>query len=251
MDQDAVDRLSFPQTVSPHFCAFLTPSQAIADDRPLFAGQEPVELAAIRQMALYSRDFLMAKHPKLGRPGAVCPFLAGALQRNLLTITAYMSDSTEEDAVAEAIGGLRQQLIESGRADASGDRIFRSIIITFPFIPESNAPALIQAVQRKLKPDFLREGLMIGEFYPSCPAPGIHNAEFRPLQSPISAIAIRHMTPQDAPFMLQDPRHRELYEDFFGQDGRNRIQNLLDARIGCPVTQISGTDQSLVPPHDG
>ena len=117
------------------------------------------------------------------------------------------------------------------------DRIFRSIIVTFPFIAGSDAPPLIQEVQRELKPDFLRDGLMIGEFYPECPAPGIHNAAFRALQSPVTAIAIRHMTPQDAPFMLQHFRHRELYEEYFGDEGRQRIQALLDARVGCPLTQ--------------
>ena len=142
-------------------------------------------------------------------------------------------------------------MIERGRLDDPRDRIFRSIIVTFPSIAESDAPPLIEKVQRELKPDFLRDGLMIGEFYPECPAPGIHNAAFRALQSPVTAIAIRHMTLQDAPFMLQHARHRELYEEYFGDEGRQRIQALLDARIGCPVTQIAGTDPYLVPQRNG
>lgn len=233
---------------SHHLGPLLTPAQAIEDPPGSTAeAYQAVELAAIREMAHYSRDFLTARHPDLGRPGAVCPFTAGALQRDLLTITAFRAKAKNKASLVDALTRLRRALIDCGRSDDPRDRIFRSIIVVFPFIAEGDAPRLIQEVQQELKPDFLRDGLMIGEFYPHCPAPGIHNAAFRALQSPVTSIAIRHMTPQDAPFMLQHPRHRELYEEYFGDEGRQRIQALLDARVGCPVTQIAGTDPSLVP----
>ena len=244
--------LSLGCCFSHHLGPLLTPAQAI-EDPPGFAADayQPAELATIREMAYYSRDFLTARHPDLGRPGAVCPFTAGALQRDLLTITAFRSKSGDKAALLEALTCLQRVMIECGKSDDPRDRIFRSVIVTFPFIAERDAPPLIEKVQRELKPYFLSDGLMIGEFYPECPAPGIHNAAFRALQSPVTSIAIRHMTPRDAPFMLPHPRHRELYEEYFGEDGRQRIQALLDARVGCPVAQIAGTDPSLVPPRNG
>lgn len=231
----------------PRFGPALTPAQAIEGTPGCGAeSYSPPELAAIRAMAYYSRDYLTAKHPDLGRTGAVCPFTAGALDRDLLHITAYRLEATDEVDLLDALAAVQRSLIEAGRGDGDRARIFRSMIVTFPFIAETDAPELIQKVQKELKPDYLREGLMIGEFYPECSAPGVHNADFRPLQSPVTSIAIRYMTPQDAPFMLQDARHRELYESYFGDEGRRRIQNLLDARTACPVTQIAGTDRALI-----
>ena len=44
-------------------------------------------------------------------------------------------------------------------------------------------------------------GLMIGQFYPGCDEAGIRNPDFRPLQSPIPLLAIRHMVNSDFPFL--------------------------------------------------
>jgi hypothetical protein len=248
MGHDVMRNKTLAGGSSHQFGPLLTPAQALAEPlSPPAQVYAPVELAAIREMARFSVNYLTAKHPDLGRLGPICPFMAGALQRDMLTITAFRLEATDEAILVEALASLRRIMVESGKSDDSRDHIFRSIIVTFPLLEKNQAPSLIEKAQRQLKPDFLREGLMIGEFYPDCPTPGLHNASFRALQAPVTSIAMRQMTVQDAPFMLQNRRHIELYEDHFGDEGRRRIQDLLDARDGCPMTRITDTNSALLP----
>ncbi|MEO0867043.1 MAG: DUF6875 domain-containing protein, partial [Cyanobacteria bacterium J06642_11] len=56
-------------------------------------------------------------------------------------------------------------------------------------------------IQRRLKPFFVEKRLMLGEFYPGNQSPGLHNPDFRPLQSPVPMLVIRSMTEPDLPFL--------------------------------------------------
>jgi hypothetical protein len=55
------------------------------------------------------------------------------------------------------------------------------------------SPVYIDGIQRPLRDEFVREGLMLGEFHQLSQSKGIHNKEFRPLRSPIPMLTIRHM----------------------------------------------------------
>lgn len=76
---------------------------------------------------------------------------------------------------------------------------------------------------------------MIGEFYPTCPEPGLHNPAFRPLDTPVPALAIRYITKFDAPFMLGDPAYEAGYVERFGDEGVRRLTRLKARSAGCPV----------------
>ena len=73
----------------------------------------------------------------------------------------------------------------------------------FPGISDADAPAFIDAVQARLKPQFVADGLMLGQFHALNNEPGLHNQEFRPLRSPIPLLAIRFMVDSDLPFLTE------------------------------------------------
>ena len=69
--------------------------------------------------------------------------------------------------------------------------------------------------------------LMLGQFHPLPPAePGLWNADFRPLRSPVPLLAIRHMVPTDLPFLTSDRRFVESYREVFGDSlpPRQRVE---------------------------
>ncbi len=209
-----------------------TPGELIAGSGGLPSDMDASrDSEALRKIAFYVAQFLTAAHPDLGRPGAVCPFAAGGMKSGLLQITSCDLDRDDEECLTFAIDQLRATFPPLSPVSQDNQiEVYRSIVIVFPRLPTDTGPALIERVQKKLKPAFVEQDLMIGEFYPDCSAPGIHNADFRPLRTPVTCIGIRRITLFDAPFMLDDARCLASYQERFGESGRTRIQKLLTAR---------------------
>ncbi len=93
--------------------------------------------------------------------------------------------------------------------------LYKAILLIFPDISGLlEQTALVDRIQQQLKPFFVEEGLMIGEFHEHNESPGLHNPDFRPLRSPIPMLAIRFMTEPDLPFLSRssdDPQVRIRY----------------------------------------
>jgi hypothetical protein len=83
----------------------------------------------------------------------------------------------------------------------SGEKMLHATLILFPDVSPEEAPDLIDRTKEELKPSFVQQGLMLGEFHRSNESPGLHNPNFRPLRSPIPMLAIRHMVSSDFVFL--------------------------------------------------
>lgn len=183
-------------------------------------------VSGLTAMARYAAEFLSAGHPELGRSGAVCPFTSGAIQRGLLRMTASNLETIDQALLVDAVDYFRQTFRQAGELKNDPSEIYRSIIIVFPALPELPGRALIERVQKSLKPAYVDDGLMIGEFYPGCRSSGLHNPDFRPLDAPVTSLAIRHMTIWDGPFMVEDERFVQSFCRRFGDEGVKRIAAL-------------------------
>ncbi len=235
------------------FGPLLTPSKIFARDQAAGAGYyHPGAISSLDVFARYVVHFLTAAHPDLGRAGAVCPFMAGSLKRDMALLTASSLDQPDATFLLGAMDRLRSVfLAQEDSAGAGADEIYRAIVVVFPDLPPAAGAELIEHVQKTLKPAYIEQGLMIGEFYPTCPAPGLHNSLFRPMQTPVLSLAIRHMTLQDAPFMLGDPAYIAGYTRLFGQTGMDRISALQarranEARASEPSAVRLGVNDRLI-----
>ena len=109
----------------------------------------------------------------------------------LLLAPIASDDAAEVDGI---VLGLLEKF-SSTEPTRGADAAFRSIVAVFHRLnPETDA-AFIVATHTRLKPAFLDRGLMLGEFYPTCPKPGLRNPDFRPLRSPVPLLVIRQMAP--------------------------------------------------------
>lgn len=72
---------------------------------------------------------------------------------------------------------------------------------------------MVANVQARLKSEFVKHGLMLGEFFPGNPTGGLHSAHFRPLAAPVPLLAIRRMVASDLSFLVADhvPPAQRLY----------------------------------------
>jgi hypothetical protein len=164
----------------------------------LDAGHELVSIAD------WCENFLGKPSGLVGRSGNVCPFVPEAMMRGSLKFAVVALIKRGIEAVAgieEMIDACREHFLSRESADGKID-IFGSMVLIFPDVSAEEAQLVIDPSQRKLKPSFVREGLMLGEFHPFSPTPGLRNKSFRPLRSPIPLLAIRHMVESDVDFLM-------------------------------------------------
>lgn len=173
--------------------------------------REPLE-----QVVSWAREYLTHSHPELGRPGPVCPYVQASMEKRLFLLTVCPGREIDGDGVVQTIMKYRDWFQEI-EPRSGPDAMLKTILILFPEIPRSEVPALIDATQERLKAEFVRKGLMIGEFHPLPPQKGgLWNPDFRPLQAPVPMLVIRHMVPTDFAFLESDRDFVAAYLDVYG-----------------------------------
>lgn len=192
-------------------------------------GYDAAARATLTAMGRYVTGFLTSEHPDLGRSGAVCPFARQAAEAQLIRLTACTSDS--EAAIVGGLAELRSELADLAAWPGRGiGPRHRAIVAVFPQLSEPDGARMIERIQQRLKPSFVKGRMMIGQFFPSCPEPGLRNPAFRPLQSPVISLAMRNITIFDAPFMLDRAEYMEAFVHTFGAAGEEMIAKASRAR---------------------
>ena len=148
----------------------------------------------------WAENFLTKPNKDLGRAGPVCPFAGPSLERKLFWLTAIRGANPDRDALEETVLGYREWFLELS-AETADDAQYKTILILLPEVPSDMFSSIIDETQKKLKPAFLHDQLMIGQFHSLCDEPGVQNRSFRPLRSPVPMLVIRYMTSGDIVFM--------------------------------------------------
>jgi hypothetical protein len=186
-------------------------------------------VSCVAKITDWIHTFLAKPHPDLGRPGPVCPFVPRAIQLDTIWVGVIRTqDQTVPLAqqLFETVQRYRDIFLELEPADGEL-ALYKAIMLAFPDVTESEF-AVIDQVQKQLKPFFVEEGLMLGEFHTQTEGGGLHNAEFRPLRSPVPMLAIRFMVEADLPFLDSEEmpaelraRYLEAYLKRFGNSSKD------------------------------
>ncbi len=184
---------------------------------------------SIIEIVDWAENFLAKPSALVGRSGNVCPFIPQAMLKNRLKFSVVFFRNQGLAAVPEIedliecsrdyFRAKEKAQIEKDRAKREGSNgqtpvqqkdggstedidLFGSLVMIFPQITKEQAGTVIDPPQRKYKSTFVKLGLMLGEFHPLSPTPGLRSAAFRPLRSPIPLLAIRHMVESDIDFLI-------------------------------------------------
>jgi hypothetical protein len=164
---------------------------------------------ALEEVVRWVEEHLPADHPDLGRAGPVCPYVRPSLDNDLLWLTVHPGANPSLDRLASDAMHygcwVRRHPVPARLAQ------FEALLILLPDLSPERGPEVIDVVQRALKPRFVDDGLMIGQFYPGCASPGLWNPRFRPLSSTVPLLTIRHMVAADPGFLGDDRRHLTAY----------------------------------------
>ena len=152
-------------------------------------------------MMCYIRNFLAKAHPCVGRKGPVCPFVPQSLRRNTLYMGIVRTgENTKREQIISCVSQYAAKF-EDMEPKEGRLRKFKAIILIFPDVKESQTAELIDYVQLSCKSEFVKRGLMLGEFHGRNNSPGLRNKNFFPLRTPLPCLAIRHMVPTDIAFL--------------------------------------------------
>ncbi|HEV8692909.1 MAG TPA: NAD(P)/FAD-dependent oxidoreductase [Lysobacter sp.] len=183
------------------------------------------------------RTFLARPHPEVGRSGPVCPFTPAALALDTIWLTQIDDSEPDPARLTEVLSQYRDVFFDiEPRSGATA--INKTIMVVFPNL-RADAAALVDDVQKQLKPSFVELGLMLGEFHANNETPGLRNPEFRPLRSPVPMLVMRQMVETDLPFLrrsLDEPEVRVAYlRSYLRRLGGTVRRNSFDQAVAALV----------------
>ncbi|RLV10018.1 hypothetical protein CTZ27_01865 [Streptomyces griseocarneus] len=179
---------------------------------------EEAEAAAderLRPVVEWVSGHVARPHPDLGRRGAVCPFVPLSQRLGLIRFALAGPPVRSESDLTEAALALKAHWL--AMEPRSGPHtIDKTIVLVLPGLPRET----VVHVHDRLKPEFVGDGMMLGEFFPGHPGPGLHNPAFRPLHSDTPLLVARSMVTNDLPFLTErryPPGRRALFVAAFLQ----------------------------------
>ncbi len=180
------------------------------------SGLAAADRDALRAVAQWVRDFVACPHRDLGRAGTVCPFIPGSLERQTLWLVPEHIADLDVSGVVELMDGYKRLFLERAPLD-SDDAIYKTYIVVFPDLPAERAAALFTEVLGELADAaYEDDGIIFGPFFEGNDGTAIRNASFRPFQSPVPFLFVRHTVLDDWKFFVDDDTLLDRWARRFG-----------------------------------
>lgn len=185
------------------------------------------ESAALKSIADWSMSYLCTPEPALGRSGVVCPWSPPSIKQGHFYLECQRSEGLAPEQIAarmlERLETLRAMEPRTGR-NAS----LKTVVVLFPELSEQEAGAVIDDLHGRLKPLFVKQGYMLGEFYANSSKCGIRSQSFRPLRSPVPLLVIRDLVRNDVVFLMDRREFADAYLAKHGLSGCVEIFRMIN-----------------------
>ncbi|MDE9541603.1 DUF6875 domain-containing protein [Xenorhabdus bovienii] len=194
-----------------------------------------LNLDSLKTVAQWCVDYLCNPHTDLGRSGVVCPYSPTSMKKETFWLTEIKTEGRTEEELKNDIVSLLHLFHEQD--PRNGDMVqFKTIVSVWDDIyPEKN----IDRLHYEMKPIFLREGLMLGEFFSLCSKHGLRNPNFRPLRSPVPLLVVRDMLEFDIAFLADSEEYVSHYIRKYDERGLSNIKKILNKKNEFNEKQIS------------
>jgi hypothetical protein len=162
------------------------------------------DLEALRAVGDWIKTFVAMPHDDLGRAGTVCPFVPEALERQTLWLAPeQIADRGVPDVVA-LMSGYKSLLLNA--EPTGGDDVnYKVIVVVFTDLSAVLAQGLFDDILKQLAgPSYVEDGIVFGPFYEGNEGTAIYNESFRPFQSPVPFLFVRHGIISDWKFFLDN-----------------------------------------------
>jgi Domain of unknown function (DUF6875) len=181
------------------------------------------DLDALRKVADWIKSFVTKPHKDLGREGAVCPFVPGALEHKTLWLASeHVADRSLTDVV-QLMNGYKTQFLNTQPIDGDGvDN--KVIVVVFTDLSADRAKGLFGDVLKQVAaPSYEKDGILFGPFYEGNEGTAIYNSGFRPFQSPVPFLFVRQGVVSDWKFFLDNDEWLKLWTHRYGESGARAL----------------------------
>ena len=174
------------------------------------------DLDALHAVADWIKTFVVKPHEELGRAGTVCPFVPGSLERKTLWLAPEQIADRDVPEVVELMNGYKSLLLDTHPVDGD-DAIYKVIVVVFSDLPADRAQGVFDDVLNHLAvPSYVEDGILFGPYYEGNEGTAIYNSSFRPFQSPVPFLFVRHGVSGDWKFFLDDEEWLNLWARRYG-----------------------------------
>jgi hypothetical protein len=181
------------------------------------------DLEALQAIADWIKSFVVKPHKDLGRAGTVCPFVPGSLERKTLWLAPEQIADRDVSEVVELMSGYKRLLLDTRPAEGD-DVIYNVIVVVFTDLSADRAQGLFDAVLKRLAVrSYAEDGILFGPYYEGNEGTAIYNSSFRPFQSPVPFLFVRHGVAGDWKFFLDDDEWLNLWARRHGESGAQAL----------------------------
>lgn len=185
---------------------------------------------AIQSVSQWVREFIACPHRDLGRNGTVCPFVPGSLKRRTLWFAPERVANLDLAGLVELMAAYKRLFLEKAPLH-DDDAIYKTIIVVFPDLPAKRAGGLFTDVLGHLAvASYEEDGIIFGPFHEGNEGTAVYNQSFRPFQSPVPLLFVRHTVLTDWKFFLDDDAAIDRWARHFGPVGTAALAEELRAQ---------------------
>jgi hypothetical protein len=175
------------------------------------------DLDALQAVADWIEDFVVKPHEDLGRAGTVCPFVPVSLERKTLWLAPEQIAHRDPLEVVELMSGYKRLLLDTPPSEGD-DVIYNTIVVVFTDVSADRAHGVFDHVLEQLAvPSYVEDGILFGPYYQGNEGTAVYNSSFRPFQSPVPFLFVRHGVTSDWKFFLDDDEWLNLWARRYGE----------------------------------
>jgi Domain of unknown function (DUF6875) len=178
------------------------------------------DLGALRTVGDWIRTYVVKPHEDLvGHAGPVCPFLPVSLERKSLWLAPEQIADRDMAEVVELMSSYKRLLLDT-RPTESDDVTYNVIAVVFTDVSADRAKGVFDDVAEHLAaPSYVEDGILFGPYYEGNEATAIYNSTFRPFESPVPFLFVRHGVVSDWKFFLDNEEWLSFWAHRHGESG--------------------------------
>ena len=181
------------------------------------------DLEALRAVADWIKTYVLKPHKDLGRAGTVCPFLPRSFERKVLWLAPEQIADRSAPDVVELVNRYKKLLLETGPTGGDDDE-YKVIVVVFTDLAADRAQGVFDDVLQHLAvPSYADDGILFGPYYEGNATTAIYNPNFRPFESPVPFLFVRHGVISDWKFFLDDADWLDLWARRYGESGAQAL----------------------------
>ncbi|MFF5209074.1 DUF6875 domain-containing protein [Streptosporangium sp. NPDC000396] len=185
------------------------------------------EVVHAGRILTWLHTYISEPHTELGRGGPICPFVPASLKTDALAFVVHSEIDGESPEALSDLLLTHMKDFAAAAPNSAHELRRRSLMIIVPNVKEERLHVL-DSVQREVKNEMVRNGMMLGQFHLRCPDTAVRNPGFQVSIAPLPCFAIRHMAPHDILFLHDD-------RDWFAEYRRRFENEYLQGKVKDPM----------------